>query len=286
MIKNHLMLFLIWILLLSCNSVGREGNSFDNFPYNLNEPDQVFKLKSELEEISALTYLKDHKLACVQDEDGILYILDTRQGEIVNKYMFGKNGDYEGVEIIGTTAYVLRSDGTLYEIVNFSGNVPKVNVYETPLTTKNDTEGLGYDPVKNCLLIACKEQGFIEEKSDRQRSVYQFDLRNKTFIQQPYLIINEEQLATHTGAKINFHPSGIAIHPLSQEVYIIASNGKMLTILNADGKLLAAKSLPAKLFKQPEGICFAPDGTLYISNEGRDGNGNILRFNYKKETKY
>ena len=283
MTKSKLTLFLICIMPFSCNSVSRDVSSFDDFPYHLNEPDQVFKLKSELEEISALTYLEDHKLACVQDEDGILYIFDTHQGEIVSKYNFGDGGDYEGIEVVGNTAYVLRSDGTLYEILNFSDNAPKVNTYETPLNAKNDTEGLGYDPTQNCLLIACKEQGFIDEKSDDQRAVYRFDLENKTLIQQPYLVIEEGKLAARTRKKISFHPSGIAVHPLTQELYIIASNGKLLVVMDTNGNILAAKSLPANVFNQPEGICFAPDGTLYISNEGRDGNGNILRFIYKKE---
>jgi uncharacterized protein YjiK len=230
--------------------------------------------------------MEDDRLACIQDEEGILYTFDAKQGEIVSKYKFGKHGDYEGVEIVKNTAYVLRSDGTLYEIINFSGNTPKINVYETPLDTRNDTEGLGYDLAKNCLLIACKEQGFVGKKADHKRSVYQFDLENKAFIPSPYLVIDEEELTENTHKKVTFHPSGISIHPQTRELYIIASNGKLLVVVDADGNTVAIKSLPANIFNQPEGICFAPDGTLYISNEGKGGKGNILRFQYKKNVEH
>ena len=44
------------------------------------------------------------------------------------------------------------------------------------------------------------------------------------------------------------------------------------------GKLLSSVALSPDLFKKPEGICFAPDGTLFIASEGDGGNGYILRF--------
>ena len=39
------------------------------------------------------------------------------------------------------------------------------------------------------------------------------------------------------------------------------------------------KELDEKLFRQPEGICFSPEGDMYISNEGQGGKGYILKFN-------
>jgi len=45
------------------------------------------------------------------------YDLDMR--EIVNKYDFGKDGDYEDITIRGQTVYVIRSDGQIFEVKNF-----------------------------------------------------------------------------------------------------------------------------------------------------------------------
>jgi sugar lactone lactonase YvrE len=40
------------------------------------------------------------------------------------------------------------------------------------------------------------------------------------------------------------------------------------------------KNLKNSIFRQPEGICFSPDGEiLFISNEGKNKKGNILVFN-------
>ena len=69
----------------------------------------------------------------------------------------------------------------------------------------------------------------------------------------------------------DFGPSGIAIHPKTREIYIISSVGKLLVILDKKGNLKYFEKLNADIFKQPEGICFEQDGTLYISSEGKSG---------------
>jgi uncharacterized protein YjiK len=45
--------------------------------------------------------------------------------------------------------------------------------------------------------------------------------------------------------------------------------------------MLAMVKLRSKVHAQPEGICFSPDGTLYISNEGDGGDATILQFEPK-----
>ena len=87
--------------------------------------------------------------------------------------------------------------------------------------------------------------------------------------------------ATKFGKANNFGPSGIAVHPLSGDIYVLSSRGKILVQLDAEGKYLDAWKLDKKNFKQPEGICFAPNGDMYISNEGRGGKANLLHFKWK-----
>jgi uncharacterized protein YjiK len=61
-------------------------------------------------------------------------------------------------------------------------------------------------------------------------------------------------------------------------VYLISAAGRRLLILSRSGMPLKSIELSPLIFRQPEGISFTPDGTLYIASEGDSGSGYILKF--------
>ena len=67
-----------------------------------------------------MSYYKKDQLVCIQDEKDNIYFFDLDKGEVKKKIEFGKNADYEGIEILDNTAWVLKSNGNLYEVENFS----------------------------------------------------------------------------------------------------------------------------------------------------------------------
>lgn len=273
------------------------------FAYDLEDPDSRYKLPKYLEEISGLSYYGKDKIACVQDEKATIYILNLEQEKIIKKHDFGEDGDYEDIAIVGKTAYVLKNNGHIYRIENFKKKDRKIEKYKTPLKEKNDTEGMAYDPLSNALLVACKGSPSIdkEEPYAGYKAIYKFDLREEELIETPQFLIDLERLDSYKDHNVftrisikvakrlrliesetSFQPSGIAIHPVYGEIYIISSVGKLLIILNRRGKVLDVKELDPKLFRQPEGICFSPGGDMYISNEGQGGKGYILKFSYNE----
>jgi len=273
------------------------------FPYHLAEPDKSWKLPKKLVEISGLSYIDKHKLACVQDEKGNVYIFNLKAGEVEQKIDFGDDGDYEGIEIIENDAWVLKSNGILYKVIDYLKEAePYVKKYTTALSGKNDAEGLAYDPVNKNLLIACKGHPFTDEKKGKEfKAIYSFNLKTKLIDLKPFLLIEMdtvkyyknyntitqlgvELLAFFDSSKgdVSFQPSGIAIHPITGNVYILGSVGNLLIVFSRAGEMLAIIKLRSKIHPQPEGICFSPNGTLYISNEGDGDEGTILKFESKK----
>ena len=86
--------------------------------------------------------------------------------------------------------------------------------------------------------------------------------------------------------KFRFKPSAAAIHPITGELYIIASVNHILVILNKDRSVKHAYKINPGLFKQPEGLTFTPNGDLIISNEAADkGAADMLIFKYNKLNK-
>jgi uncharacterized protein YjiK len=250
-----------------------------HFQYQLAAPGKVWKLPASLVEISGLSFLEKDRLACIEDENGIIYIFNTLTGEIEMKIAFGEAGDYEGIEIINEDAWVLKSNGTLYEMRDFlDKQVPFVKKYTTALSGKNNTEGLAYDPENNRLLIACKENPFPDsDKGNGFKSIYSFSPATGKMDQEPLLLIDLGTLVKYKGNK-TFKPSGIAVQPVTGDLFILGAVGNLLMVLSGKGELLALVKLSHAGFPQPEGICFSPGGILYISNEGAGRQGTILKF--------
>ncbi len=273
------------------------------FPYELAEPDQKWELPKKLVEISGLSMIDEHRLACIQDEKGNVYIFNLQSGEVERKIYFGEDGDYEGVEIIDKNAWILKSNGTLYEVMNYlEVENPGSTKYPTELSKKNDAEGLAYDPISHTLLIACKGHPFLDEKEGKEfKALYSFDLEKKQLNLNPFLLVvmdtvkyyknyntmtqlGIELLAYFDGSKgdLSFQPSGIAIHPITGNFYIMGSVGNLMMVFSREGRMLAMIKLRSKYYPQPEGMCFGSDGKLYIANEGDDKKGTILMFEAKK----
>jgi len=307
---KHVVIYInvILFLILSSNcqnieqsdSISNEGHDYQ-FPYDINDPDKRYKLPDYLSEISGLSYYKKKKIVCIQDEKALIYIYDMKDKEVKKRYDFGKDGDFEGIEIVDKVVYIVKSNGELYRVKDFTKDDYKTKKIETGLKTKNDVEGLAYDSVSNSLLIACKGDPEIKKSQNfkNKKAVYRFDLNKKELIDTPFLFIdlnlilnpdslNAYQKFSHKVASeiddsgdIRFQPSGIAINPITKNIYIIASVGNRLLVFHPSGEMLISIPLSRKIFSQPEGICFDHDGNLFISNEGRGGRGNILKFKYR-----
>jgi len=259
---------------ISNNNIISPIHSYDSFPYDLDNPDKKYSLPEYLAEISGLSYYNEEMILCVQDEKAEIYVFNTDNMKIDDKYKFGKQGDYEDIAVIGQTAYLIRSDGHIFEVENFDSENRKVTDHNTPLSAKNNTEGLTYDKISNSLLIACKGSPSIEKANPYKgyKAIYRFDLMEMKLHKKPQLIRTEK----------SYEPAGLAIHPVSDEIYLISGTGKVLIIMDRNGNVLDVHHLNSRIFKQPEGICFSPSGDLFISNEGRGGKANILRFNLRK----
>ena len=90
-----------------------------------------------------------------------------------------------------------------------------------------------------------------------------------------------QELFSEEKNEMRFSPSGIAVHPLTGDIYVTSSKGKMLLVMDPQGKILHLVKMKKSIHPQPEGICFDADGTLYIANEGKEDKARIYKFLYR-----
>ncbi len=268
--------------------------------YDVNHPDQTFSLSKKLMEVSGLSYFAPgNQLLCINDEKANIFFLSLEDGSIEKEVDFGKNDDYEGVEVVGQTIYVVKSNGNLYPYdLEQKEDGPTIKL---PLRQENDIEGLGYDPTQHQLLLACKGSPNLEghEKLKKTKAVYAYDLQHNAFIDEPVLLIKDDELVawverSYADADLSkkkrsklverakdISPSAIAVHPASGNYFILSTVGKVMAIFDSAKQLEQVLFLDEDVHAQPEGICFTPNGTMYISNEGRGLVAKIHRFNAK-----
>ncbi len=269
-------------------------NAQSEIYYDLKRPEQKYFLPYVLSEVSGLTWVRENTVACVEDEGGKVYLYDFNQRKIVQAVRFAKPGDFEGVEMVGNLIYTLKSSGDLYHFELSEERELIGEKIETPLSRDNDTEGLGYDPVSKRLLIACKEDGDIKGNNAKGKAVYAFDLEEGKLKKDARFEVSNKDLkkffegnkpVEYDDKKLKFEPSGIAFHPIEKTFYLLASVGKLLVVLNQDGSIRSTYPIAPRVLNQPEGICFAPNGDLYISSEGEGDKGYILKFPMKRRVK-
>ena len=288
------------ILFLNFNSCSNStfSSSAKIIGYDLTKPDRTLILPDTLREISGLTDIDSTTVACVQDENGILFIYDIIQNKIAKQYNFHIDGDYEGITLVGKAMYILRSDGMLFAISDYEAKDFKLNSYATGIPVNNN-EGLCYDTDNNRLLVACKSKlGKGAEFKDK-RVIYGFDLSTKklssepvfsfdiatikAFAQEKKLNLPVRDKKNGTEPIIKFFTSAIAIHPITKKLYLLSAADHMLFIFDMKGNLEHIEQLNSKMFNKAEGITFFSNGDMLITNEAQDKKPTLLRFNYSEK---
>lgn len=257
-----------------------------DFYYDVKYPDKKYFLPYVLEEISGLSWM-DENLLAIDDETGKIFEYSLNEKRIVHTISFYKGGDFEGIEKVGEHVYVLKSNGDLFRIPYSKTKKSDGIKIETALNKQNDTEGLGYDPSNNQLIIACKEKAETGQQKIAGKAFYAFDLNSLKLSTEPLFAISKGDLKRFWESKrdyqydkdrIKFKPSAIALHPMSNQFYILSSVGKMIVVVNREGIVEATYPLSSRVLSQPEGISFSPKGDMYISSEGDGDKGYILEF--------
>jgi len=257
--------------------------------YQLYEnPSKTIELDFELREISGLCLTNSGKLFGHHDELGEIFQIDLHTGKILKSFfasylgLFGREAvkaDFEGIAYAHRRFYLITSDGFLYEFLEGKDNayVP-YKKYDTGLSLAFNIEGLCFDPKTNALLLACKEAPGKFSKTER--FIFSFSLESHQLSDEPRFRIPLKELLQVTHSK-KFNPSGIEFCSSSETFFIIASQGKLLIEVSAQGELLDLHELDKKTHSQPEGITFGPNGSLIIANEGKK-HGWLIEYKRRK----
>jgi uncharacterized protein YjiK len=253
--------------------------------YDFNNP-TVYKMPEELTEISGIAFSPANKdtMYAIQDEEGKVFYWKNGKPERLFQVKFGKHGDFEDIAITNIYAFVLRSDGTLFQFPLTDISTGTIStVKEWPgLVPAGEYESLYADNEHKELYILCKT--CVADKNSGMLSGYILNIsEDGTVGLKSNFTINTGDLGQQKKKqKARLHPSAMTFNKKTQEWYLLSSINKKLIIADRSWKVKQAISLNSSLFPQPEGITFDSDNNLYISNEaGNSSAGTVLKFMLK-----
>jgi SdiA-regulated len=251
--------------------------------YDLGTP-KKYILSESLHEISGICCLRGNAdtLYAIEDEKGRLYSFHPGDNRFP-AYKFGNHGDYEDVTILNDAEFVvLRSDGSLFVFpigLIRGGDNRGVEPY-LHILPRGEYEGL-FGDAGGKLIALCKNCPDDDQQEEVSGYVLQYGARHKLSVTDHFKVRLPAGKLHSIHTKVKFHPSAVAWHPITGEWYIVSSVNKVIVVLDDHWQVKGMYDLDPLLFKQPEGLAFDKRGNMYISNEGVQGNANVLFFPYE-----
>jgi len=271
------------VILVCAITLNMGCNQSYNSPegYNFKSP-QKMALGKVLNEISGITYNTDNKtILAISDSKEKVFELNVSKPKLKDftDKVVGPNTDLEDIVKVKETIYLLASKGIIYAI-NKTQDSTSVQPYPFWSTEQNDFETLYYDPTVNGLIMLCKT--CASDKGKQVRSAYRFDLDTRTFDTSAFFTISTDDVRkVMKDNDVKFDPSAAEIHPINKRLYILSSAGNALVITDTRGKVIEGYHLNPDDHPQAEGISFAPNGDMYIANEGKFGKPTLQIFHYQ-----
>lgn len=258
------------------------ARALDGYDLRTDEARHI-ELQNRLREISGLAFDARGGLRAHDDERATVFRIDIATGRIDSSFDIGRNaarGDFEGIAVAGSRIFLVTSNGHVIEAPEGAdGTTVDFTDVETPSRAVCDEiEGLEYDAPGNALLLACKAPR-TRELRDRL-VVLRFSLRSRTLDADPFIATPLEALEAF-GIDDELSPSGIAVHPLTGTILIIAARERVIVEVDRSGRVLGAAELRGRYHDQAEGIAIAPDGTLIIADEGGSGDATLTFYPYR-----
>ena len=149
--------------------------------------------------------------------------------------------------------------------------------YKSSFKDELEFESLALDPATRRLLMLVKDG----EGRQGKAPVYAFDIRRQEFMPDVVMLMDPKTIRRMTVKGKSLRGSAMAFNPQTGHWYVVTAIQHMLIVFDANGNGIYAWHLPKKRFPQPEGLCFLPNGDLFMTTEGLSKSAKLFRFPYK-----
>lgn len=246
--------------------------------YDFAQPTAIIKLPKEMKEVSGIRFINDSVLVMISDSKPDVFFYNVRQQAIVRQIRVASKGDFEDIAVVGDHIFVLQSNGILWTISQYNES-PAITSDSLSLQKPFELEGLSPNEAGDSLYLAAKYWNRDDPAAKGMLPVWALSIADKKLSAKPVLLV--PATVNIGNDQEEFRTSGILpVYPVKRWL-LISTNNKFIVQVDPAGTIDTIQKLDKDIFIKPEGIAFAPGGTLYISNEGTYDKATILSFKKK-----
>lgn len=262
--------------------------------FDLVHPESVTNLPMGVKAFTDFVMMDSTHLICLDDQIG---------GVLVYDMISNKSQGYLPTGIHSKITEVSKIDSTIIlvdEKMDLHFLMPPYD--STSIVTESLSEK-SWISSGMCLHEQTKRLFFVAEsdiENDVQNHlIYTFNLNQKKMSERPLFEIKSEDieafaLANNIAVPTNrlddngdtvdvfsFKPDVIAVHPKTNEIYVLSSVDRSLAVYNQFGQVVNFTVLNEDLFSQPKAMTFFPNGDLLLTNSDLK-NPSVVRLKWNK----
>ncbi len=262
--------------------------------FDLVHPESVSNLPMGVNAFTDFVIMDSTHLICLDDQVG---------GVLVYDLTTNKSQGYLPTGIQFKITEVTKIDSTLILVDEKMDLHFLLPPYDSTSITTESLQDKSWISSGMCLHESTKRLFFVAE-SDVENEIqnyfiYTFNLNNKKLNERPlfeikpeeielFALTNNSPLPTNrvdengdTIRNFTFIPDVIAVHPKTNEIYILSSSDRSLVVYNQFGQVVNFTTLNEELFSQPKAMTFYPNGDLLLTNSDLK-NPSIVRVKWNK----
>ncbi len=262
--------------------------------FDLVHPESVTNLPMGVNAFTDFVMMDSTHLICLDDQIG---------GVLVYDIISNKSQGYLSTGIDSKITEVTKIDSTIILVDDKMDLHFLSPPYDSTSITTESLREKSWISSGMCLHEQTKRLFFVAE-SDIENEVqnhliYTFNLNQRKLSERPLFEIKPEDIELFaisnnitlpvnrldengdTVDVFSFKPDVIAVHPKTNEIYVLSTIDRSLAVYNQFGQVVNFTTLNEELFSQPKAMTFFPNGDLLLTNSDLK-NPSVVRVKWNK----
>lgn len=263
--------------------------------FDLQHPNSVQTLPMGIQPFSDIALLDSTHLLGLNQESGMMFVYDLNDYSVVPFLSWDMESKIRNISTLDSTLLLVDDAKHIHFLSS---------PYDSSSLTTLNLENEQFDPTSVCYHKETNRLFLIASNEERTEgysnsSIYAYNLNQRKLNAQPLFSISGEDIEAFaiqnnlmiarsdlsimddTLESMNFTPTAIAVHPKTNEIYILSGSDHSLAVFNQFGEIVNFTTLDKNTFSHPSAMTFKKNGDLVIT-DGNLMNPTVIQVKWNK----